>query len=196
MTGKKSARQKLKEYFLSHLGEVIDTDTLAEVAGIRDYQRRIRELRREEGLNILSHNDRDDLKPGQYLLETVESIPAFGRGIGSAQRARILARNGFTCQACGAGPGDPDPIDPTRTVRLHVDHIVPLSEGGLNDDDNLRVLCSACNAGRSNLQVPPSQRAINLLGLVRRAPRDVQVEVFDFLRRKFGSAREAEPEQH
>ena len=186
MARRKSARAKLREYFLANVGRVIGTDELAKVAGIHDYQRRIRELRREEGLNILSHNDRADLKPGQYILESIEPLPTFGRGISYSQRARILARNGMTCQICGAGPGDQDPLDPTKKVRLHVDHIVPLSEGGTNDDSNLRVTCSACNEGRSNLEVPPDQRAINLLVLIRRAPRDVQLQVYRFLKKKFG----------
>lgn len=185
MAKRKSAREKIKEYFLYNIGKVVDTNELAEEAGIRDYQRRIRELRREEGLNILSHNDRADLKPGQYLLESQTPIPSFGRGISYSQRARILARNGFTCQICGVGPGDPDPFDPTKKVRLHVDHIIPLSEQGSNEDDNLRVTCSACNLGRSNLEIPINQRAINMLGLIRRAPKDVQLEVYEFLKKKF-----------
>ena len=41
----------------------------------------VRELRNEEGWQILSHKDRSDLKPGQYLLETTKRVPAFRRGI-------------------------------------------------------------------------------------------------------------------
>ncbi|MGE5572094.1 MAG: HNH endonuclease [Bacteroidota bacterium] len=190
MARRKSAREKLREYFLANLGKVVETSELAQVAGIHDYARRIRELRREEGLNILSHNDRADLKPGQYVLVDTKPIPAFGRGISYSQRARILARNGFTCQVCGAAAGDPDPLDPTKKVRLHVDHIVPLSEGGTNDDSNLRVTCSACNEGRSNLEVPVDQRTINLLGLIRRAPKNVQIEVYRFLKKKFETGSE------
>lgn len=185
-----SAREKLKRHFLANLGRVMHTSELRDVAGIIDFQRRIRELRREEGLNILTHNDRVDLKPGEHLLESAEPIPTFGRGISSSQRARILARNGFTCQICGRGPGDPDPLDPTRTVKLHVDHIRPLSAGGTNEDDNLRVTCSACNEGRSNLDAPLEERAINLLGMIRRAPRDVQREVYEALKRKFERGQE------
>jgi hypothetical protein len=35
--------------------------------------------------------------------------------------------------------------------------------------------------------VPVSQRAINLMGLIRRAPKDVRLEVYEFLKRKFES---------
>ena len=62
------ARDKLRTYFLAHLGEVLDSDTLREVAGISEWARRVRELRNEEGYQILTHNDRSDLKPGQYVL--------------------------------------------------------------------------------------------------------------------------------
>jgi len=43
--------------------------------------RRVRELRNEEGYQILTHNDRSDLKPGQYVLENSIPQPAFAREI-------------------------------------------------------------------------------------------------------------------
>jgi hypothetical protein len=180
-----SGRDKLRSFFEQNLGTVLHTRALREVAGINDYQRRIRELRNEEGMDIISHNDDVSLKPGEYMLRSLKRIPRVGKGISGEQRARILQRNGFTCQTCGAGPEEPDPLDQRKSVRLHVDHIVPLSEGGTNDDSNLRVTCSACNQGRSNLFTPPDKRSINLLAVIRRAPRDVQIEVFHFLQRKF-----------
>ncbi len=57
------ARDKLRQYFLCHLGEILDSDTLREIAGISEWARRIRELRNEEGYQILTHNDRSDLNP-------------------------------------------------------------------------------------------------------------------------------------
>lgn len=33
---------------------------------------------------------------------------------------------------------------------LHVDHIRPVSRGGTNDPDNLRLLCPRCNLSRGN----------------------------------------------
>jgi hypothetical protein len=78
MTGQ-GARDKLRNFFLSHLGEVLESDTLREVAGISEWARRVRELRNEEGYQILTHNDRSDLKPCQYILEMANPQPAFAR---------------------------------------------------------------------------------------------------------------------
>ena len=65
----KGARTKLRAYFLGNLGRVMDSDELRGVAGgISEWARRIRELRDEEGYAIQTHNDRADLKPGQYIL--------------------------------------------------------------------------------------------------------------------------------
>jgi hypothetical protein len=101
-------------------------------------------------------------------------------------RNEILERNGYTCQLCGAGAGDPDPFNPSRKLRLHVDHILPVSHGGTLDRDNLRVLCSACNLGRGNIQMA-SESARNLLARIRRCSRSVQKEVYDHLKQQFRS---------
>ena len=58
----------------------------------------IRELRNEEGLQILTHNDRSNLQLGQYLLETSVLLPAFSREMSQQTRARVLDRNGYICQ--------------------------------------------------------------------------------------------------
>ena len=180
-----SARDRLREYFRAHVGQVIPTRTLRDVAGTSEYARRVRELRNEEGMQIVTHNDRADLRPGEYVLESLEVRQGAPGGIPADQRLRILERDGYTCQVCGLGAGDRDPGNPTRNVRLQVDHIVPRSDGGSNQDDNLRALCNVCNEGRSNLVTPPRAETINALAHVRRMPRDRQREIYDFLRKKF-----------
>lgn len=53
---------------------------------------KVRELRNELGYQILTHKDRSDLKPGQYLLETDKRLPAFARNISKETKARVLER--------------------------------------------------------------------------------------------------------
>ncbi|MPN21159.1 hypothetical protein SDC9_168538 [bioreactor metagenome] len=178
------ARAKLRGYFLEHIGEILDSDTLREVAGISEWARRVRELRDEEGYKILTHHDRSDLKPGQYILETPKPQPAFARDISKEVRAYVLDRNGFTCQMCGAVAGEPHPYDPTRKTRLHIGHIIDKSMGGTDDPANLRAVCSVCNEGASNLTLDrPSYE--KLLIQVRRATGADQLKVMEWLVKKF-----------
>ena len=59
-----------------------------------------------------------------------------------AIRLQILERDGHACQVRGPR---------CKGKANHVDHIVPLAEGGdrLNPD-NLRAACGPCNTGRGN----------------------------------------------
>lgn len=184
--GKKiGARTKLRTYFLDNVGKVLEADTLREVAGgISEWARRIRELRNEEGMNIVTHNDRSELKPGQYLLVDLETLPAFERSISKETRAYVLDRNGFTCQMCGAVAGEPHPYDNNRRTRLHIGHIIDKTEGGSDEANNLRALCSVCNEGASNLTLN-KPTVSKLLVQVRRARGAEQIKVLEWLIKKF-----------
>lgn len=57
-------------------------------------------------------------------------------------RFAVMERDKFACKACG------------RTyrqdgVKLHVDHIHPVSKGGKTEMSNLQTLCQDCNLGKS-----------------------------------------------
>ncbi len=181
---KPGARDLIRTFFEKNVGKVVSTHAISKIAGIREYARRIRELRDEEGMQIQSDKDRQDLKPGEYILISLERRPVIGRGISPQLRNEILERNGFTCQRCGATAEDTDPFNPDRKVRLHVDHKIPISQGGTDDRRNLQVLCSACNQGRSNIQTP-TESALNIIARIRRAPRAVQQEIYEMLKSKF-----------
>lgn len=181
----KGARSKLRAYFLANLGRVMDSNELRAVAGnISEWARRVRELRTEEGFLILTHNDRADLKPGEYLLESAKPQPAFARGISKETRAFVLDRNGLTCQMCGALAGEPHPYDPSRKTRLHIGHVIDKSLGGSDDAGNLKAICSVCNEGAANitLQRPELNK---LLVQVRRATAQDQRELLRWLSSKF-----------
>lgn len=178
------AKAKLRDFLIDHVGEVQDSETLRQIAGTSEWGRRVRELRNEGGMNILTHNDRSDLKPGQYLLVDLKPLPAFDRSISKEVRAYVLDRNGFTCQMCGAVAGEPHPYDASRKTRLHIGHIVDKSLGGSDDPTNLRALCSVCNEGAANITLE-RPHAEKLLVQIRRAPGSEQLKVLEWLIRKF-----------
>lgn len=181
------ARAKLRAHFLDNLGRVMDSTELREVAGgISEWGRRIRELRTEEGYQIQTHNDLATLKPGQYLLTDPKPIPAFERNISKETRALVLDRDGFTCQQCGAVAGEAHPYDPSRKTRLQIGHVIDKSQGGTDEPQNLRALCSVCNEGAANLTLDrPSLH--KLLVQVRRATSADQRAVLEWLQSKFGT---------
>jgi hypothetical protein len=181
----KGSRAKLRAYILANAGRVLDSDELREASGnASEWGRRVRELRTEEGYQILTNNDRSDLKPGQYLLLGKKPIPAFARGISKETRSYVLDRNGFTCQMCGAVAGEPHPADPSRVTRLHIGHIIDKSMGGTDDPNNLRAICSICNEGAKNLTLDrPS--LMKLLIQVRRATGGDQLGVLKWLASKY-----------
>jgi hypothetical protein len=180
MAKKKGSRTKLREFFRDNVGKVLGSETLREVAGVSEWARRVRELRNEEGMNIVTHNDRSELKPGQYLLVDLKPVPAFERGISKETRAYVLDRNGFTCQMCGAAAGETHPFDKTRKTRLHIGHIIDKSMGGTDEPNNLRAICSVCNEGASNLTLNRPD-TIKLIAQVRRAPSKDQLDVLNWL---------------
>jgi hypothetical protein len=58
-------------------------------------------------------------------------------------RFEIFKRDNFTCVYCGRKP---------PTVVLEIDHVIPVSKDGTNDDINLVTSCFDCNNGkRANL---------------------------------------------
>jgi 5-methylcytosine-specific restriction endonuclease McrA len=135
-------------------------------------------------MNIVTHNDRSDLKPGEYLLIDIKLLPFFERSISKEMRAFIIDRNGFTCQMCGAEAGQHHPFDQSRKTRLHIGHIKDKSLGGTDDRSNLRAICSVCNEGASNLsQIRPE--AIHLLAQLRRSQKTDQLEVLKWIVKKF-----------
>lgn len=65
-----------------------------------------------------------------------------GRSIPLGLRYQVLLRANSKCVRCGRGVKD--------GLKLHVDHRIPVSQGGLTELANLRVLCSDCNSGKGD----------------------------------------------
>ena len=72
------------------------------------------------------------------------------RSINYRTRFKVMQRDDFKCQICGASPAT------QAGVLLHVDHIVPVAKGGQATMDNLQTLCQKCNLGKSDLDMNKS----------------------------------------
>lgn len=187
---REGSKAKILNFLLLNKGRIIEAKEIQQASGnVSEWARRVRELRDEEGYQILTHKDRADLKPGQYIIETDKRQPALPRNISKETRAFVLERNGYTCQMCGLAAGDIDPFNSARTVRLTMGHIIDKSKGGSDTSENLRAICTNCNEGLQNT-APPKPNRIWLLSQVRRATVDDQLEILKWLERKYAKLRQ------
>jgi len=70
-----------------------------------------------------------------------------GDGVARATRRLVLQRDNNRCTLCGS------------TSDLEVHHIVPRSEGGTNDPDNLVTLCAICHSDSHDRPLISPKRA-------------------------------------
>jgi hypothetical protein len=133
-----SAKDKIKNYLLNHVGVEISRETLREVSGdIQDWQRALRTLRQESGLDIVATST------GYILTSTVPvRQPQLRKVIDNKLKYAVLQRDNSTCQRCGAN------IHNTPDVKLVIDHKIPVELGGDTTIDNLWTLCNDCNGGK------------------------------------------------
>lgn len=57
----------------------------------------------------------------------------------SALREKIKSRDNFSCKKCSLSIRD------EKNLLLEIDHVIPLSKGGITSEDNLQTLCWRCN---------------------------------------------------
>lgn len=62
----------------------------------------------------------------------------------SSLREKIKKRDKYTCKYCGVS------VKQEPNLLLEIDHIIPLSKGGITSEDNLQTLCWRCNRRKSN----------------------------------------------
>src|ERR1051326_3626969 len=142
-TRENSARDKLRAFFSANVGRILRTQELREVADISEYARRIRELRNEEGMLIKTHKERSDLRPGEYVLESLEFAPVANQRIPDSIRKLVLLRDGLRCRFCGTGRVAESGLAGARRLKLRIDYIDPPEDGGAEQADNVGVICSA-----------------------------------------------------
>jgi hypothetical protein len=82
-----------------------------------------------------------------YLNELVKfrkSIEGQRALMTSKLREKIKARDNYTCKSCGLS------INEEKNLLLEIDHIIPLSKGGITSENNLQTLCWRCNRSKGS----------------------------------------------
>jgi len=80
-----------------------------------------------------------------YLSELVKfrkSIVGQRALMTSTLREEIKNRDGFSCKICGLSVAE------EKNLLLEIDHIIPLSKGGITSEENLQTLCWRCNRSK------------------------------------------------
>lgn len=94
--------------------------------------------------------DLPDLRDGLRAAQEARAVQSTNQYMRQRERSMVtpsvrmdtLKRDGFRCRMCGASAA--------QGTNLHIDHILPISRGGLSTQDNLQTLCETCNLGKGN----------------------------------------------
>jgi hypothetical protein len=98
--------------------------------------RRLRDLRKHFEVPYSKENGRT-----AYRYKGEKAIGSYAGSITGKQRARILNLAKGKCQMCGRTVDEDG-------VKLQVDHRIPQTWGGTDDDENLWAICTPCNHGK------------------------------------------------
>lgn len=82
---------------------------------------------------------RNPLKMRAIVSKRRALIHGNGGAYSAADVARLMQAQNELCNACRCFLDD-----------YHVDHVIPISRGGINDASNLQLLCPTCNRSKGN----------------------------------------------
>ena len=164
----------VKDGELSYYTKVAELDKIIEAAVPEELDANRAELKEKLGLRVINIKKpvfpvcefRTKTKSGDiersFKFEfNIDTMNAFAQYIGdslalkrsakyqralmtSSLRKEILKRDNYTCKYCGNSTyNEPN-------LLLEIDHIKPLSKGGLTVRENLQTLCWRCNRSKSN----------------------------------------------
>jgi 5-methylcytosine-specific restriction endonuclease McrA len=72
-------------------------------------------------------------RAGSVAAMTQSPVPTQRTGIPREVKQRVWHRDGGACRWCGSN------------AEVQFDHVIPVALGGSNAEDNLQILCAACN---------------------------------------------------
>lgn len=140
-----STKDKIIEFFRKNVGAQVTGEELSYLAGnTKEWARRVRELRTEDGWPIVTKNaGRRDLPVGVYVLEEDKQAYEHDRKIPDDVRVEVLERDQFQCVRCHWNRSMLSKEDPRKMLELH--HKKHHKDGGENTKENLETLCNVCH---------------------------------------------------
>lgn len=142
---KLSVKDKILLHLRKNVGRAVSGEELRYLANdSKEWARRTRELRTEEGWPVATKNSgRPELPVGSYLLEEDRQAEVHDRKIPDPVRVKVLERDKHSCKMCGWNHEIKKANDPRSFLELH--HINHHVHGGDNTVDNLITLCNVCH---------------------------------------------------
>lgn len=142
----RSGKGRIRKYLRDNVGNTVTSERIARVSGIKQYARRIRELRNEEGFIIDSTRTRSELKQNEYYVREIKEDFDEKSRISVKARKKQIDRQA-SCEICGRHRDHPD------VKYIEVDHIESFIDfddpDAVNNPENLRTLCNDCHHGKS-----------------------------------------------
>lgn len=127
-----------------YVGKPLKGDELYYVAKISSWRRRTGQLRTERGWRVATRQTgREDLSTSEYVLESLDQLPAHDRKIEDEVYSEVLERDSHSCQRCSWNLTKRVSGDPKQFIELH--HIEHHMQGGTNNKENLTTLCNVCH---------------------------------------------------
>jgi len=138
---KEAARQKSREYYKANR------------ESIREKERRKRaekpEVAEAQRIRAKEWRKRNPDKVRQSNMKRLGLIKA--AFVDKVDKKALLIACGYVCQMCGVTV---QVEDRTGDNHAHLDHIIPLSKGGIHAQFNCQILCRKCNLSKNNKTSP------------------------------------------
>ncbi len=136
-----SAKNRILAFLRASVGKPVTGEQLAYVADVREVGRRTRELRTEDGYRVATRfTGRPDLPGSVYVLESEDQLPAHDRHIPASVHDEVFRRDKNRCRKCVWSVEERRPGERRQFLEVH--HIEHHKAGGVNNEENLILLCN------------------------------------------------------